>query len=103
MSLNMTPTTILSKVADALVATQQYASVEEALWGLALTAAHNKVVYYQRRIRRLERKYGVDFDTFTCRLQGQATPAAEDDWLRWRSAHNMLIDWRLTYSSTLVL
>jgi len=97
MSLDITSTNILNKVVSALVATQKYPSMEDALWALALTAVRNKVAYYQRRIRRLERKRAVDFDTFTHRLEGQATPSEEDDWLAWRSACSMLTDWQLTY------
>ncbi len=101
MSLNVTSATILKKVAGALVATRKYASIEDALWALALTAVRSKVARYQRRIRRLERKYGVDFDTFTIHLKGQATPAQEDDWLAWRSAQSMLVDWQLAYQELL--
>jgi len=30
-------------------------------------------------------------------LEGQATPSEEDDWLAWRSARSMLMDWQLAY------
>ena len=97
MAYNVLPTTILNQVANTMVATQRYASQEEALWQLALSAVRNKTVYYRRRIRGLERKYGVDFDTFTTRLQNQATPGQEGDWLAWRSACRMLSDWQKAY------
>lgn len=97
MSPDVLPTSILSKVAGSLVAQQRYASVEEALWELALSAVRSKAAHYRRRIRRLERKYVTDFDTFAARLKGRATPAEEDDWLAWRSAQHMLADWQQAY------
>lgn len=97
MSLSVSPTDILNNLARALVAKQRYASVEEALWELALSAVRSKIVYYRRRIRKLERKYATDFDTFTTRLQGRATPIEEDEWLAWRSARSMLTDWQQAY------
>jgi hypothetical protein len=52
---------------------------------------------YRRRIRKLERQYAMEFDAFTARLQGRATPAEEDDWLAWQSARHMLADWQQVY------
>ncbi len=101
MSLRLSPSTVLNQVAGSLVAKHRYATVEEALWQLALSAVRSKVVYYRRRIRKLESRYGVDFDTFTARLKDQATPAEEDDWLAWRSARNMLTDWQKAYRDLL--
>ncbi|MDO9129243.1 MAG: hypothetical protein Q7U34_05190, partial [Anaerolineales bacterium] len=68
---------------------------------MALAAVRNKTVYYRRRIRGLERKYGIKFDAFTAQLKGRATPAEEDDWLAWRSAEHMLADWEQTCTDLL--
>jgi hypothetical protein len=97
MTYDALPKTILNQVASSMVATQRYATQEEALWQLALSAVRSKTAYYRRRIRGLERKYGIDFDTFTTRLKNQATPSQEDDWLAWRSARRMLSDWQKAY------
>jgi len=97
MSFELSSTAVIKQVANSLVATHQYTSVEEALWELALTAVRTKIAYYQRRIRKLEKKYSVDFDTFTDQLQDQANPDEEDDWLAWRSARSMLADWQEAY------
>ena len=101
MSVTVSPTEILNTVAGSLVAKKKYASIEEALWELALLAVRNKTAYYRRRIRKLERKYETDFDTFTEKLNGRATPAEEDDWLEWRSAKHMLADWQQAYGDLL--
>lgn len=101
MSFRTSPTNILNTVAGSLVAKQKYASIEEALWELALSAVRSKTVYYRRRIRKLEHKYATDFDAFTARLKGRATPTEEDDWLAWRSARRMLADWQQTYRDLL--
>lgn len=74
---------------------------EEALWDMALSTVRGKLAYYRRRIRRLENKHGMDFDKFTARLPGKATPVREDDWLAWKSAHSMLKDWQTTYKDLL--
>lgn len=97
MSYSVSPTDILTSVAGSLVAKQRYTSIEEALRELALASVRSKTAYYRRRIRRLERKYATDFDTFTARMKGRATPAEEDDWLAWRSARRMLADWQQAY------
>lgn len=91
-----TPANILNTVAGSMVASQKYASVEDALWELARTAVRGKISQYRRRIRRFEGKY-ADFDKFTSRLKNRATPAQEDDWLAWKSARHMLTDWEKAY------
>lgn len=93
----MTPADVLNTLAESLVTRQKYASIDEALRGLAISAVRSKMDYYRRRIRKLERQYATDFDAFTARLQGRATPAEEDDWLAWRSARHMLTDWQQVY------
>lgn len=101
MPYSTSPTDILTSVAGTLVAEQKFASIEEALKELALSAVRGKAMVYQRRIKRLERKYSADFDTFSADLVGQATPAEEDDWLEWRSALRMFADWQQTYQDLL--
>ena len=92
---------ILNNVAETLVGKQRFPTVEEALWELALSALRDKIGFYQRRIRRFERKYSTDFDAFTDSLRDRATPAEEDDWMEWRSARSMLADWQKTYQDIL--
>lgn len=94
MASNISYTSILNKVAESLIATQQYESPEEVFRDLASAAVKKKITHYQKRIKRLERKYNTDFESFTARLQGKATPVEEDDWLAWRSARSMLQDWQ---------
>lgn len=101
MSFGVSPTDILNNLARALVVKQRYASIEEALWEFALSAMRSRIVYYRRRIRKLERKYTTDLDTFTTSLHGRATPIEEDDWLAWRSAQSMLTDWQQAYRDLL--
>jgi hypothetical protein len=97
MTLHTSPNSVLNKVAASLVAAKRYSTTEEALWNMALSTVRGKVAYYRRRIRRLENKHGMDFDKFTTRLKGKATPVQEDDWLEWKSARSMLLDWQKTY------
>jgi hypothetical protein len=92
---------ILNELAQSLVITEKYTSIEEALRGIALSAVRDKIGYYRRRINRLEHKYNVDFKTFTDRLKGKATPIEEDDWLAWHSAQSMEADWQQTYRDLL--
>lgn len=97
MSLATSPADVLTTIARSFVIAQKYATMEEALWGMAVSEVRCKIAYYRRRVRALERKYGSDFDTFSARLKGRATPAEEDDWLAWRSANSMLADWQRVY------
>ena len=91
------PRDVLTTIARSLVVSHKYASVEQALQGMARSEVKRKIAYYQRRIRGLERKHGVGFEAFSARLKGRATPEEEDDWLAWRSANQMLMDWQKTY------
>ena len=97
MSATTSPVDVLTTIARSLVVAEEYPSVDEALQGMAVSEVQRTIAYYRRRIRRLERKYGTDFDTFSSQLQGRATPYEEDDWLAWRSAIHMLADWQKTY------
>jgi hypothetical protein len=101
MTLYTSPNSVLNKVAASLVAAKRYSTTEEALWDMALSTVRSKVAYYRRRIRRMENKHGMDFDKFTARLKGKATPTQEDDWLAWKSARSMLTDWQKTYQDLL--
>jgi hypothetical protein len=96
-----TPNSVLNKVANSLVAARRFSTVEDALWDLAISAVRSKMSYYRRRIKKMENKYGMDFDKFTARLKGKATPDQEDDWLDWKSARSMLADWQKTYQDLL--
>jgi hypothetical protein len=80
MALHTSPTVVLNKVATSLVATKRYPTTEDALWDMALSTVRGKVTYYRRRIRRLENKHGVHFDSFTKQLKGSgsASPVQED-------------------------
>ena len=97
MTLHTSPNSVLTKVARSLVVSKRLATVEGALWDMAITTVRGRVSYYRRRIKRMENKYGMDFDKFTTRLKGKATPEQEDDWLAWKSARSMLMDWQKTY------
>jgi hypothetical protein len=97
MTIMTSPSEVLVTIARSLVATQRYPTVEDALQSMAASEVRRKISYYHRRIRALERKHGSDFDTFSRRLQGQATPDEEDEWLSWRSAIHMLTDWEKAY------
>ncbi len=97
MTLHTSPNSVLTKVARSLVVSKRFATVEGALWDMAISTVRGRVSYYRRRIKRMENKYGMDFDKFTTRLKGKATPEQEDDWLAWKSARSMLMDWQKTY------
>ncbi len=101
MTPGLSPTTILNQVARSLVAKERYTTVEEALWELALSAVRSKIASYRRRIKKLENKYGMDFEQFSKDLENRASPNEEDDWFAWRSAQNMLVDWKKTYQEML--
>jgi len=97
MALHQSPYSVLNKVANSLVASKRFSTVEDALWDMAIVTVQSKMSYYRRRIRKMENKYGVDFGKFSARLKGKATPQQEDDWLAWKSARSMLTDWQKTY------
>lgn len=85
---------VLKSIVKSLVATQRYKSVKEAIDEIALAAVQKKIAYYQRRIRKFERKYGIDFDAFDNRLKGGSSLSEEDDRFEWRSDLSMVNDWK---------
>lgn len=101
MSTSISATEVLHTVARTLVKKRKYQNIEQAFREMALITVRNKMTYYQRRLRRFERKYNTDFDTFTKRLKGRAIPDEEDDWFAWRSARSMAADWKQTYQELL--
>lgn len=90
---------VLDTIATTLVRQDKFADKEGALRALAQTAVRSKIGHYQRRIRRLEEKYGTDFAAFTVALEGRADPKEEDDWQSWRSAVSMLDEWQTIHES----
>ena len=97
MTLHTSPNSVLNKVAASLVAVKRYSTTEEALRDMALSRVRLKIPYNRRLIRNMQKKPGLYFDKFTARLNGKATPAQEDEWLAWKSARSMLMDWQKTY------
>ncbi|HID63643.1 MAG TPA: hypothetical protein EYP49_13040 [Anaerolineae bacterium] len=95
--MTITHVDVLTTIARSLVHTRQYRDVDEALRGLALDEVSHKIARYRRRIRHFEHKYGMDFQTFSARLEDGATIAEEDDWMAWRSALSLLADWERAY------
>ena len=85
---------VLDTIASALVLQEKYSNKEDALRALAQSSVRSKITHYRRRIHHLQRKYGMDFATFSHTLEGRATPQQEDDWLSWRSAISMLDEWQ---------
>ena len=101
MSASISATEVLHSVAQTLVKKRKYQDIEQAFREMALITVRNKMNYYQRQLRRFQRKYAMDFNTFTEHLKGKATPTQEDDWLVWRSALSMKADWKQTYQELL--
>ncbi|MFQ5812704.1 MAG: hypothetical protein ACE5I2_05880 [Anaerolineae bacterium] len=87
---------VLTTIAESLVATQKYKSLDEALYTLAIGEVDRKIAKYRRRISRLRKKHDMTFDEFTAHLNGRATIEQEDDWLEWEAAIDMLSDWEAT-------
>jgi len=46
MTLHTSPNSVLQKVARSLVAAKRFATMEEALWDMALSTVRGKVTYY---------------------------------------------------------
>ena len=87
---------VLTTIAESLVATRKYHSLDEALYALAIGEVDRKIAKCRRRIRNLRKEHGMTFDEFTAYLHGRATIEQEDDWLEWEAAINMLSDWEAT-------
>ena len=87
---------VLTTIAESLVATQKYKSLDEALYALAIGEVDRKIAKYRRRINHLKKKHDMTFDEFTTHLRGRANIEQEDDWLEWEAAIDMLSDWEAT-------
>jgi len=87
---------VLTTIAESLVATQNYKSLDEALYALAIAEADRKITKYRRRASHLKKKYDMTFDEFTAHLRSRANIEQEDAWLEWEAALGMLSDWEAT-------
>ncbi|MFH1563589.1 MAG: hypothetical protein ABIF11_09300 [Nitrospirota bacterium] len=107
----MNPTTV-STIINPLVKTGIFKNVEDAAQNLVEDYIYRQIICYQGIIRKMERKYGMDFARFTNYIKeraeniqssnlspqqkkttSQAIMIEEDDWMDWKVAYEMLDSW----------
>jgi len=99
-------------ILEPFVRRQLFSTTEEAARKLALDYVKQHIQSHQRKVARLERKYGMTFAEFgkylrqrSTRLQspsiksgerkrlGRAIMNEEEDWLEWKAVSEMLESW----------
>lgn len=71
-----------------------YPTSEQALKQIILDYIDRRIAWAQARIRRLEKKHGQSFTSYSQALSGRASVADEDEWMEWESLIDMLDAWR---------
>lgn len=84
----------IETIASMLVGTGRYPTQADAIRAMAIEQVDRKIALYESRVKRLEKKHGVKFETFGKRLRGRATIQQEDEWMDWEAALAMLAAWR---------
>ncbi len=107
----MNPTTVTT-IINPLVKIGIFKNVEDAAEKLVEDYIYRQIDYYHSIVRKMERKYGMDFARFTDYIKerakniqssnlsphqkkttSQAIMIEEDDWMDWKVAYEMLNSW----------
>jgi len=81
---------VLTDLAEKLVVTGRYRSLDEAIAAMALEQLDQEIARYRAKIISFEQKYGMNFEEFTAHIRGRATMREEMDWEEWDDARIML-------------
>ncbi|MFQ5793203.1 MAG: hypothetical protein ACE5JI_22255 [Acidobacteriota bacterium] len=65
----------------------------ELLRALLLDYIERQIASYRERVSSFERKYGLSFEKYSKRLQGQASLEDEDEWMDWEETLIFLRKW----------
>ncbi len=84
----------LETIANTLVGLGRYKSQADAVRGIAVEQADKKILLYERRVKRFEKKHRVKFEAYSRRLENRATTKQEDEWMEWEAAREMLAAWQ---------
>ena len=84
---------VISDLVRPLVLSGVYKDEVVAVKDIIATHIENKIKAYDKIIQALQRKYGLDFDTFTKDIENKATSELEDDWMEWKGAIEMRKAW----------
>jgi len=84
---------IISDLVKPLVLSGTYKDEDVALKDIIVTHIERKLEAYNKIIQVLQKKYGMDFETFTKDIKNKATPELEDEWMEWRGAIEMKTAW----------
>lgn len=105
-------TSTVATIISPLVKIGIFKSVEDAIQKLVWDYIYRQIIYFQRIVRKMERKYGMDFARFTDYIKerakniqspnlspqqkkslSQAIMIEEEDWMDWKVAYEMLDSW----------
>jgi hypothetical protein len=84
---------IISNILRPLVISGVYKDEKVALKDIIADYMHRRIDAYISVIKKMESKYGKDFDAVTKKIQKKATIEVEDDWMEWKAAIVMSQSW----------
>ncbi len=79
-----------------LIASGFYKDEKTALKDIIADYIEKKIEAYSDVIKKMERKYGKDFNTVTQKIRSKAEMEIEDDWMEWKAAILMKESWQKT-------
>jgi hypothetical protein len=84
---------IISNILKPLVISGVYKDETVALKDIIADYIHRRIDAYISVIKKMESKYGKDFDAISKKIQKKATIEVEDDWMEWKAAIVMSRSW----------
>jgi hypothetical protein len=84
---------IISNILKPLVVSGVYKDETVALKDIIADYMHRRIEAYASVIKRMESKYGKDFDAVSKKIRKKASIEVEDDWMEWKAAILMSQSW----------
>jgi len=84
---------IISNILKPLVVSGVYKDEAVALKDIIADYMHRRIEAYASVIKKMEAKYGKDFDAVSKKIRKKATIEVEDDWMEWKAAIIMSQSW----------
>ena len=84
---------IISNILKPLVISGVYKDETVALKDIIADYMHRRIEAYISVIKKMESKYGKDFNSVSKKIKKKATIEVEDDWMEWKAAIVMSRSW----------
>lgn len=94
--------TKISNLLKPLILSGIYRNEEMALKDIIVDYIQRKENFYQKTIRKFEKKNNMTFEEFSLKLKNSASMDSEDIWMEWKGAIEMKEAWRTALKQVLI-